>query len=63
MSQKISKSDFSGDALENFLSLDDSDIIQGLKTWQYHDDFILSKMSKMLIERNLLKIKIRNRSF
>ena len=63
MSQKISKSDFSGDALENFLSLDDSDIIQGLKTWQYHNDFILSKMSKMLIERNLLKIKIQTDPF
>jgi hypothetical protein len=63
MSQKISESDFSGDALENFLSLDDSDIIQGLKTWQYHNDFILSKMSKMLIERNLLKIKIQTDPF
>ena len=63
MSQKKSKIDFSEDTLENFLSLDDSDIIQGLKVWQYHDDFILSKMSKMLIERNLLKIKIQTHPF
>ena len=63
MSQKISKIDFSEYTLENFLSLDDSDIIQGLKIWQYHDDFILSKMSKMLIERNLLKIKIQTHPF
>ena len=63
MSQKKSKIDFSADTLENFLYLDDSDILQGLKTWQYDDDFILSKMSKMLIERNLLKIKIQTHPF
>lgn len=49
--------------LQNFLCLDDSDIIQGLKSWQNHSDRVLSKISKMLINRNLLKIKIQNEPF
>ena len=49
--------------LENFLLLDDSDIIQGLKCWQNHKDKVLSKTSNMLINRNLLKIKIQDEPF
>ena len=49
--------------LENFLLLDDSDIIQGLKSWQNHKDKVLSKTSNMLINRNLLKIKIQDEPF
>ena len=29
-----------------------------LKSWQNHDDFILSSLSKMIINRDLLKIKL-----
>ncbi len=49
--------------LENFLRLDDSDIIQGLKSWQDHEDKVLSKTSNMLVNRNLLKIKIQDVPF
>jgi len=49
--------------LEKFLLLDDSDIIQGLKSWQEDEDKVLSKISKMLIVRNLLKIKVQNKPF
>ena len=49
--------------LENFLLLDDSDIIQGLKSWQNHADKVLSKLSKMLLNRRLLKIKIQDQPF
>ncbi len=51
------------DQLENFLLLDDSDVIQGLKSWQNHEDKILTKISDMLVNRNLLKIKIQDEPF
>ena len=49
--------------LENFLLLDDSDIIQGLKSWQNDKDKVLSKLSNMLVNRKLLKIKIQDHPF
>jgi HD superfamily phosphohydrolase len=51
------------EVLEKFLSLDDADIIQGLKTWKKDPDPILSKISSMLINRQLLKIKVQNNPF
>ena len=38
--------------------MDDFDIISALKAWQTYDDFILSTLSKMIINRDLLKIKL-----
>ena len=49
--------------LEMFLQLDDSDIIQGLKYWHSHEDSVLSKMSKMMINRDLPKIKVQDQPF
>ena len=40
---------------------DDFDIISALKEWQSHKDFVLSNLSKMIINRDLLKIKIKNK--
>ncbi len=47
----------SDDLLEQFVQLDDFDIIAALKSWQTHHDFILSDLSKRLLERRLFKIK------
>ena len=44
--------------LDKFSQLDDFDIVSALKSWQNHDDFILSSLSKMIINRDLLKIKL-----
>ncbi len=41
--------------LEIFTYLDDSDVLSAIKEWQFHDDFILSKLSKNIIQRNLPK--------
>ena len=49
--------------LKKFLLLDDSDIIQGLKTWQVDKDKVLSKTSGLLINRDLLKIKVQDEPF
>ncbi len=49
------------DMLAQFAKLDDIDVLYALKTWQDHPDFILAKLSGMLVNRNLLHIKIKNK--
>ena len=49
------------DILNRFSQLDDYDIFWALKDWQYHKDFILSSLSKMILNRDLLKIKIKKK--
>ena len=45
------------------ISMDDFDVVGALKSWQNHDDFILSSLSKMIINRDLLKIKLSSEKF
>lgn len=63
MKNKITSAEFNDDLLQTFSRLDDSDIISALKNWQYHDDFILSSLSKMIINRDLLKVKLDSEKF
>ena len=44
--------------LETFLELDDYDIWGAIKIWSKHDDFVLSKLCNMLLNRQLFKIDI-----
>lgn len=44
--------------LDNFAELDDIDIYTCLKEWKNNKDFVLSNISKRIINRDLLKIKI-----
>ncbi len=44
--------------LASFGTLDDNDIWGALKFWQHHSDSILAMLSKMLLERNLFKVKL-----
>jgi HD superfamily phosphohydrolase len=60
MQNKITIDTFNSKNLNSFSQLDDFDIISALKSWQNQDDFILSSLSKMIINRDLLKIKISN---
>lgn len=57
------KSGFSDEILEVFAKLDDYDIISAMKSWVEHEDFVLSHISKMLLHRRLLKIKLQNKPF
>ena len=57
---KIDSDNFDEMLLDLFSKLDDYDIISALKGWQYHDDFVLSKLSRMILNRDLLKIKLKN---
>jgi HD superfamily phosphohydrolase len=63
MKHKVTLDSFSNDDLDTFAQLDDFDIISALKEWQYHDDFILSSLSKMIINRDLSKIKLNSEKF
>lgn len=63
MRQKIELGDFSETVLDTFSQLDDYDIVSALKSWQHHDDFILSSLSKMIINRDLLKVRLSSEKF
>jgi uncharacterized protein len=58
MQNKIDFESFDTNTLDLFSQLDDFDIISALKAWQRQDDFILSSLSKMIINRDLLKIQL-----
>jgi uncharacterized protein len=58
LENKISLDDFEKDVLTKFSYLDDFDIISAIKIWQFNDDFVLSELSRMIINRDLLKIKM-----
>ena len=63
MEHKITLENFSSESLDTFAQLDDFDIISALKNWQHHSDFILSSLSKMIINRDLSKIKLNSEKF
>jgi HD superfamily phosphohydrolase len=63
MNNKIELTSFDNNTLEKFSYLDDFDIISALKSWINNDDFILSNLSKMIINRDLLKIKLKSEKF
>jgi hypothetical protein len=52
--------DFNDDAttLTNYGHLDDNDIWGGLKLWQNHSDNILAMLSRMLLGRNLFRVRL-----
>ena len=60
MQNKITIDDFNDSVLEKFSYFDDFDIISAIKSWQFHDDFVLSELSKMIINRDLLKIRMQS---
>ncbi len=63
LENEISHPNFNALVLDKFSQLDDYDIVQAMKHWQHEDDFVLKNLSQMLLERNLLKIEIKNTPF
>ena len=61
LENKIAIDDFNNETLDVFSQLDDYDIISAMKHWQHHDDFVLSNLSKMIINRDLLRIKLKKK--
>jgi hypothetical protein len=63
MEHRVTLENFSTHDLDTFAQLDDFDIVSALKVWQFHDDFILNSLSKMIINRDLSKIKLNSEKF
>ena len=60
---RISNENFTTEVLEQFAQLDDTDIFAAMKEWQFHSDSVLSSLSRMLLNRDLLKVKLRPTDF
>ncbi|WP_430468126.1 HD domain-containing protein [Winogradskyella ouciana] len=59
LSSEINFKSFKSEALDIFAKLDDYDIVAAMKEWQYNEDFVLRNLCEMIINRDLLKIKIK----
>ena len=62
LERNVSKTDFEQDPdiIDVFALLDDSDVWGSMKFWVDHEDFVLSKLSKMLLGRKIFKIEMSN---
>jgi len=63
LNNNINLKDFSEKVLDTFSKLDDFDIISAMKAWVSNDDFVLKNLSKMLLNRDLLKVKVKSQPF
>lgn len=61
LNNDISIENFTNTTLDIFYELDDYDIISAMKLWKNNDDFVLRNLCEMIINRELLKIKIKNK--
>ncbi|WP_335965350.1 HD domain-containing protein [Galbibacter sp. PAP.153] len=61
LDHQIGKENFNKEILETFSRLDDVDILSAMKEWQFSEDFVLSNLCKILLNRDLLKIKIKKK--
>ncbi|MGV6831748.1 MAG: HD domain-containing protein [bacterium] len=61
LNSSIGKSNFNHESLEQFALLDDIDILSALKLWRNHEDFVLSKLCAMILDRQLLKVKLKRK--
>lgn len=43
--------------LDQFCSIDDTDVLMAIKSWQYHPDKVLALLCKGIIERKLFKVQ------
>ena len=60
---QINQDNFTKDTLAKFSKLDDYDILSAIKEWTNHSDKVLSLLSKMIVNRKLLKIEIQKNPF
>lgn len=58
LQNKISLADFDKSVLDKFSYLDDYDVLGAIKAWQFHDDFVLQSLCRMILNRDLLKIQM-----
>lgn len=63
LENKIDSDNFTDEVLETFSKLDDYDVVAAMKEWATSQDFVLRNLCKMIIERDLLRIKIKKKKF
>lgn len=61
LKNSVKEEGFTLDILNRFATLDDYDIISAMKSWSSSNDFVLSELSNMILNRDLLKIKMTKR--
>ena len=61
LSTKIEGHNFDAHTLLKFSRLDDYDIVSAMKAWQFNEDFVLRHLSSMIINRELLKVKLKRK--
>ncbi|HER41019.1 MAG TPA: phosphohydrolase, partial [Salinimicrobium catena] len=61
LNNQITAENFSAETLHVFSQLDDYDILSAMKEWVHHEDFVLRNLCQMIINRDLLKIKLKKK--
>ncbi|MCG1036578.1 HD domain-containing protein [Polaribacter sargassicola] len=60
---QINQENFDDLTLNMFATLDDYDVLSAIKEWINHEDKVLSLLSKMIIDRKLLRIEMQQKEF
>src|SRR5690606_28052388 len=63
LQNEIGLGDFSKEVLKTFSKLDDSDVLSSMKSWVEQEDFVLKNLCEMLLNRDLLKVKVKSKPF
>jgi HD superfamily phosphohydrolase len=65
LTKRVEASDFEfgSEALQNFLMLDDDDIMCAIKSWTNCNDYVLSKLTSDFLARHLYHIEIQEKPF
>lgn len=63
LSNTINRDNFTEETLDKFSMLDDYDVLSAIKDWCHNEDYVLSRLSKMIINRRLLKIELQEKKF
>ncbi|WP_417870920.1 HD domain-containing protein [Winogradskyella sp.] len=61
LTSEVNLNSFDNNTLAIFAKLDDYDIVAAMKVWRNNKDFVLSNLCQMILDRDLLKIKIKNK--
>ncbi|AVR46182.1 phosphohydrolase [Christiangramia fulva] len=61
LKNKITRENFDSKVLKMFARLDDNDVLSAMKEWMHCDDFVLKNLCAMIINRDLLKVKIKKK--
>ncbi len=61
LTTEVNRRSFNANTLEVFSKLDDYDIVSAMKSWRNHEDFVLKNLCEMILDRDLLKIKMKNK--